>query len=443
VHKMAQTFHKFRAATFDEAYRMVLRTLGEDAVVINSAEVSEGGFLGFGARKVVEITAASSAQTISAMQRKASLIEKKYAEQGKNRASDGAVNETVEYFRQIVAEAQLRAAREKQQAPPPRTDPQAREKNGAMLRFPRADEEFQETDRLEREIKEMRAMLKNLSRETPETGIPPEFLPHFHALIEKGVPRSSAIPLVNAVIRESDPGVLRNPRVFKERLRMEIHKRVEVTRGIHLTQGRRHLVALVGATGVGKTTNIAKLAAEFAVREGANVGLITMDTYRVAAPEQLRVYANIMGLPMCITNDPAELTYAINEFRDCDLVLMDTAGGSQFNRDQIYELKGLLDVARPDEVILVLPANMQVEELRSVVESFRCTNPTSLMFSKLDETRRYGALYGVATETGLPISYFSTGQNVPDDIELATPSKTAKLLLEDADARVGSSAQSS
>jgi flagellar biosynthesis protein FlhF len=122
---------------------------------------------------------------------------------------------------------------------------------------------------------------------------------------------------------------------------------------------------------------------------------------------------------------------------------MDTAGGSQFNHEQIRELKTLLDVARPDEVMLVLPANMQVEELRSVVESFRCTHPTSLLFSKLDETRRYGALLSVAVETNLPLCYFSIGQNVPDDIELATPSKTAKLLLEDMTTRVGPSAQSS
>jgi flagellar biosynthesis protein FlhF len=155
------------------------------------------------------------------------------------------------------------------------------------------------------------------------------------------------------------------------------------------------------------------------------------------------VYANIMGLPMRITNDAAELTYALNAFREYDLVLMDTAGGSQFNQEQIRELKSLLDIARPDEVMLVLPANMQVEELRSVVESFRCMNPTSLLFSKLDETRRYGALFSVAVEANLALSYFSVGQNVPDDIELATPSKTAKLLLEDSDSRVGSSAKSS
>ena len=442
MHNMGQTFHKFRAATFDEAYQKMVRALGDDALVINTAEVTEGGILGLGGRKVIELTATPPVQGRLAAARRPSLIEKRYAAQGATLGSDETMNDTIAYFRQVVSDAQARMAVGKGLQPLV-SPPLRRDKPGSILPFPRGADSARDTEGVQRELQEMRQLLQALVKESPDAVMPAEFLPHYHALLERGVARAVAASLVAAVLRESDPSVLRNPRVFRERLRMEMHKRISVTRGIQLVRGRRRTVALVGATGVGKTTNLAKLAALFAVQERAPVGLITMDTYRVAAPEQLRVYANIMGLPMRITNDAAELTYALNAFREYDLVLMDTAGGSQFNQEQIRELKSLLDIARPDEVMLVLPANMQVEELRSVVESFRCTNPTSLLFSKLDETRRYGALFSIAVEANLPLSYFSVGQNVPDDIELATPSKTAKLLLEDSDSRVGSSAKSS
>jgi flagellar biosynthesis protein FlhF len=196
----------------------------------------------------------------------------------------------------------------------------------------------------------------------------------------------------------------------------------------------------VGATGVGKTTNLAKLAAQFSVQHRARVGLITTDTYRVAAPEQLRVYANIIGLPMLIANDAAELLRGLKEFEDYDLVMIDTVGGSQFNLDQIRELQAILDPARLDEVTLVLSANTQLTELRSAVKNFGCLVPTSLLFSKLDETQYFGALLTVAAESGLPLGYFSTGQNVPNDIELASPGKVVKLLFSEGGRPVGSGA---
>ena len=170
----------------------------------------------------------------------------------------------------------------------------------------------------------------------------------------------------------------------------------------------------------------------------SRVGLITTDTYRVAAPEQLRIYANIIGLPMRVADSPEELTNGLKEFADYDLVLIDTAGGSQFNHEQTAELQRMLQTTALDEVMLVLSANTQVDELRAALENFGCLKPTSLLFSKLDETRSYGALFEVVAEAKLPLSYFSTGQNVPDDIELATPARVAKLVLSEGGGRNGS-----
>jgi flagellar biosynthesis protein FlhF len=145
---------------------------------------------------------------------------------------------------------------------------------------------------------------------------------------------------------------------------------------------------------------------------------------------------------MQVTNTPEELARALAMFDDYDLVLIDTAGGSQFNTSQIDELRVNLEAIPIDDVTLVLSANTQLDELRSALENFRRLNPNSLLFSKLDETRRFGALFTVAAECGLPVGYFSIGQNVPDDIELASVRTIAKLTVEDGGSSFGPGAKS-
>jgi flagellar biosynthesis protein FlhF len=172
------------------------------------------------------------------------------------------------------------------------------------------------------------------------------------------------------------------------------------------------------------------LAAYYTVRERARVALVTADTYRVAATDQLKVYANIIGLPMRVVHDGAEMEAALEAFQGYDLVLVDTAGGSQFNLEQINELKGMMRCARPHETLLVMSASTPLDDMRNIVSNFKCCNPTAVLFTKVDETRQYGALLSVMAETGLPLSYLSVGQNVPDDIRIASPAMVANLILE-------------
>ena len=144
----------------------------------------------------------------------------------------------------------------------------------------------------------------------------------------------------------------------------------------------------------------------------------------------MRVYANIIGVPLrVVVNEPREIAEALYEFRDRDLVLMDTAGGSQFNLDQINELKGVLHAAQPQETILVMSACTQLEDLRNVVANFSCLDPTSVLFTKLDETSLYGSMFSILVESRLPLCYLSNGQNVPDDLLTVTPGMVADLLL--------------
>ncbi|MFN0197401.1 MAG: flagellar biosynthesis protein FlhF [Planctomycetaceae bacterium] len=194
-------------------------------------------------------------------------------------------------------------------------------------------------------------------------------------------------------------------------------------------RNRRKVVALVGPTGVGKTTTIAKLAANFRLRDNVRIGLVTVDTYRIAAVEQLRTYAEIIDLPMKVVTSPAEMRRALDELSGLELVLIDTGGRSPRDELKIQELKNLLSEAEVDEVHLVLGMNASLRSLESTVELFRPVNVSSLLFSKLDEAPSLGTILSLSRKFPWPISYVTTGQDVPDDIEPAHPDRLARLIL--------------
>jgi flagellar biosynthesis protein FlhF len=198
---------------------------------------------------------------------------------------------------------------------------------------------------------------------------------------------------------------------------------------IEALPGQGRGVALVGPTGGGKTTTIAKLAANYRLRENKRVGLITVDTYRIAAVEQLRTYADIIDLPMEIVSTPREMREAIARMSDLDLILMDTAGRSPRDEVKIQELKSMLAEAEPDEVHLVLSAVGGARSLAMTAERFATVGTTSLLITKLDEATVLGNLLSVTRKCGLPISYLTDGQNVPDDIQVAKSEKLAWMIL--------------
>lgn len=459
---MAQTFHKFKAQTLDQAYRAMREQLGGEAIVVRTANVQDGGLFGLLGQKMVEVTASVSDMSPAPLRRPSS-VEKKYLASGaqESRAdavgSDERVSDTVAYFQKLVSEAQNRmgtAPRHPSGGGAARSvAPEALAEGSAaralvegdvagapILPFRQPEARPKEDDAgLRKDVQEMREMLQVLFAEMPGVDLPAEFAPHYRALVERGVTRKQTADLLMKAAQGGEGPPAREGRVLVERLKMEVRKGIRVTGGIGLTAGQCRVVALVGATGVGKTTNLAKLAASFAVNQRAKVGLVTADTYRVAATEQLRVYADIIDLDIRVVNDAREMAAAVRVLRGHDLVLIDTAGGSPYNDQHTEELTGLLRSAVPDEVMLLLGAGTPLEDLRSAVTRFSCFKPTSLFFTKLDETRRYGPLFSLAAETGLPLSYFSVGQNVPDDLTLAHAGMVADLIVEGGDRRGRSS----
>ncbi len=215
---------------------------------------------------------------------------------------------------------------------------------------------------------------------------------------------------------------------FRSVVQGVVRESLAVTGPIRLGGGRR-VVALVGATGVGKTTTLAKLAANYRLRDGARVGLVTVDTYRTAAVEQLRTYAEIIDLPMEVVSTPEEMRRAVTKLAALDLVLIDTAGRSPRDGDRIEELRTLLDAASPDETHLVTTVTGTARGMRDALERFAPVRPTSLLLTKLDEAPSLGHAAAPVLDSGLPVSYLTDGQSVPEDIRLADAKSLAGRLL--------------
>jgi flagellar biosynthesis protein FlhF len=192
------------------------------------------------------------------------------------------------------------------------------------------------------------------------------------------------------------------------------------------------VLMFVGPTGVGKTTTIAKLAGKFCVEQKKKVALLTADTYRIAAVEQLRTYANILKVPFRIIYTVEEMETAISDFSEFDYILIDTAGHSHQNREQQENIGEFTDALKDKEnkdIFLVLSATTKYKDLLQITDTYKDICSFKLIFTKLDETCEYGNLLNLKLYTDSPISYVTCGQNVPDDIEVFNPQKTVKQLL--------------
>ncbi len=190
------------------------------------------------------------------------------------------------------------------------------------------------------------------------------------------------------------------------------------------------LQVFIGPTGAGKTTTIAKLAAYFSLEKNKKVSLITADTYRIAAVEQLRAYAEIVGIDLQVVFSADEVHEAIESCDESDIILVDTAGRSQKNREHLDELDSFIGALMPESIHLVLSAGTKESDMRDIIRRYRRFGINRVVFTKLDETLRLGNIYNVISDYMIPVSYFTFGQSVPDDIETAQPALFVKKLLE-------------
>jgi len=194
-------------------------------------------------------------------------------------------------------------------------------------------------------------------------------------------------------------------------------------------QNKPEIVVIMGPTGVGKTTTIAKLSSYFILEKNKSVGLITADTYRIAAVEQLKIYSSILGLETEVIYSENELEEKFNKLSEKDIIFVDTAGRSHKNNEQLEELSLLLNHMKNCTKYLVLSMTTKFSDLKNILDIYSKISDYNIIFTKADETITKGVILNICYLTGKPISYITDGQNVPDDIEIMKPEDIAKSLL--------------
>lgn len=483
---------KFEAPTIQEALETIKRELGPEAIILQTKKNKKG--FGLMSSSSVEVTAAVSERSLQkkkytdtrlpevakeAVQkmpadRQASLYNK-YMDEHLSKAVQGTRDRvevggskkagadqqdskrlTATRYIDIEDAEEARAASKPQgrmAAPAPRT-PEPKQApaqpmgTGAVagnLHAPQMTTE-EEIRHLKRMIQEIRAA----QEESPQlpTGATagnapgivsnPALQNMFEQLVVNGVEKRFALSVVKKAAFDLGPEKAQSPDAVLDQVAIELMGSTEVLSalsGIHpRTTYEPHtgpkIIALVGPTGVGKTTTVAKMASEALLKRGLKVGLINLDHYKVAALDQLATYAKILNAPFRSVGSAEELGLAVGDFKNMDLILIDTTGRSQRDPESLQETQAILGALGDIQTHLVLSVTTRDAELFDMASRFSIFRPQGLIMSKLDEAMTYGALYNLPQKAKLPLVYFTTGQRVPEDIEEASSERVAALIMD-------------
>ncbi|MBQ2706266.1 MAG: flagellar biosynthesis protein FlhF [Agathobacter sp.] len=426
------TINKFQGKTKEEAIEKAKAEFGENAVIMNVKEVKPKGLFGIFASSTYEVTAA---------------IEEK-----ENFSSNLSALASHTKSRENIS----LAADEEIAIPQPMRTPVREESMKMETVRPRSfpvisetsitDDEVDEKERAYASEKQFKERLDNLSelleqklaKNPQEDGFKSSSNSEemnivrmiYTTLLRNDVHEKYANQILDEVEKFIRPG--NNVDMILPNIYQKLVLKFGQPKTIELSGKKPNIVFFIGPTGVGKTTTIAKIASKYKVEYNRKVAFITADTYRIAATEQLRVYADILDAPMSIVYSVDEINEAIEKYMDYDLIFVDTAGFSHKNEQQRSDMKKLLEGVNEEyrkEVYLVLSATTKYHDLMDIVDVYREISNYKLIFTKLDETSSYGNLLNIKLYADADLSYVTNGQNVPDDIEVFDTQKIVKQLL--------------
>ncbi|MDD2319095.1 MAG: flagellar biosynthesis protein FlhF [Geobacteraceae bacterium] len=436
----------FQAANMAEAMQMVKAELGPDAMIISSRKERRKGILGFFTKPVFRITATAdtSSQRQSVPYREESGRDETTRDEFRKSMIEPLARELKDLRARVESLLDKDAAAGK--APVTAASPVMAEKSIV------AAGEFSQRDPVESEMSELKKLLLESVQEVAGgsfSGLPGNSrMPGGDfacASPERGKKEIVSLAQVSATLHEaglvegSIHALLEKVKTsgqqiddeedLRQSLREAVESTIKCSGPIRMKKNGTKIVALVGPTGVGKTTTIAKLAAHYTVGRKVKIALVTIDTFRVGAVEQLKTYSRIMGVPLEVASTPKDLEKALAAHTDKDLILIDTVGRSPKDKETIEGLYKMLDSSFSIETHLCVAATTRERELRGIVESFSVLPLSRLLFTKLDESSSFGSIVNLQIENKLPLSYLTRGQRVPEDIEPATGKKVAELIF--------------
>jgi flagellar biosynthesis protein FlhF len=395
---------RYMVKNMNEAMTRIRYELGKDAVIISQRKVKKPGFIGIFSPKMIEVTAA---------------VENASKKDGTdNKKKEDTLEDSIESIKKLMND-QISSSKNGINY---KTD---KGNDGSLIGRTNSNTMMNETlkdlqsqnntqDYIVKEMREMKSLISKVisgedAKEKPYENIR-------KSLINNDIEENLAETLIKDIPLSAEHD--------EEALENVIEKRIKVEK-----LDLKGPVVLVGPTGVGKTTTIAKLAGRMALIEKKKVGLITVDTYRIGAVDQLKTYAEIMNLEFKVVITIKEMEEAVNSMKDCDVVLIDTTGRSSKNSMQISELRAFVQKVNSDNIHLVISATTKNRDIKSIVEGFKILNYNHVIITKLDETSVYGSILNILQLADKPISFMTTGQTVPDDITIFTKEQIAKLIM--------------
>jgi flagellar biosynthesis protein FlhF len=449
--------------TMPDAMHSIRSELGSEAVILSTKEIKIGGFLGLFKKKKIEVVAAvEKAQQGSAPEKPvkpAMNIPRSAVPQAYQKASSTSSTSTVTLekpeeprsFAEIAAA--LSEAIDVEQSAIKHPDPlqESRNVNEDHLQASETNQNdvtsvsaLYESLGLEqtpavasaidndvlREIRDMKLWMERIARQSSGARELPDSLQQLRDLLIEQEMDTVLVEewISNISERWADEGRTWGPEKFQESLKEQLDGFLAGRIADGIAQDTQ-IVYIAGPTGVGKTTTIAKLAAEQLFKYGRKVGFITSDTYRISAVEQLRTYASILNVPLEVVQSPGDLQRALFRLESCDLVIMDTAGRNYRNDMLVAELQSLLAKELRSETYLVLSLTSKSRDMKLIAEHFGRYKLDKVIFTKLDETGSYGPLFNVLNDFPLTLSYMTNGQNVPDDLLMASKEHLSEMLL--------------
>lgn len=397
---------KFQAASENEAMLQVKEEMGSDAVIMNIKKTKHKGMMKIFKPTMVEVTAVLEEQASEAPQE---------ASQGENihLVADDNTKSAFEITKELPKDVFVdEPVKEKQQ-------------------------QTEEKTAIEEKLNNLQSLLEKQMRQEEETEEETEedetmqFLQLIYStLLDNEVNEKYANQIIDEMANA------RKENVSIDILLGNIYQKMILKFGeiVPVTEAKTgtKLVFFIGPTGVGKTTTVAKIASKLKLEEKKNIALLTTDTYRIAATEQLKTYADILDVPFRVIYTPEEMNEAVEELKDCDLILVDTAGHSPTNEEQHADLKHFIDSVPenvPKDIYLVVSATTKYRDLLKIVDAYENFQDMKVIFTKLDETTTLGNIFNVRMYGNLKLSYVTCGQNVPDDIEVFDAQVIVRKLL--------------